>query len=191
MRALDTKKWLMAYRALLATIQDHPESRGIIYTNDDTAMDFSRMARLPLDKVWYNLSLMSNEYQFVDTVHHPPRNPAYPAQNAWAWTWYGLEVGKALKEFPDEWMERIRQAAKAHGNSNLSMPVVASLCDFIYIPNNLFKPLEKGLRVMERHEVMLEIAVATVVVAISDITMWAPLDQGYLYDVKQVANITK
>jgi hypothetical protein len=192
-RALDTKGWLMAYRAILATIRDHPEATGILYTNDDTAMDVFRMARLPLDKLWYNLALMSNQFQFVDTIYDPPMNPAYSVRNAWAWRWHGLSVGKAMKEFSERWMERIRRAAEAHGNSNLSMPAVASLCDFIYIPNKLFKPLEKGLRIMEKHEVMLEIAVATVVVAISEMTEWEPLDQVYLYDkdIEQAANITQ
>lgn len=164
----NNRGWL-GYKSLMAAMEEYPNFKGYLYTNDDTVLNIHKLATFDQDQVWKKVPA------FPDDIHDRSKEPVVP--------WYhwnrkeSADMWNDATPFTTEQRQRVRDFTKVEG------PVdIKAFADAVYVPRRISVELNQLLTRFLKHSVFLEMAVGLALVAIEPTENWVNWNETYLWE---------
>ncbi|KAF9949453.1 hypothetical protein BGZ72_008773 [Mortierella alpina] len=159
----------LGYKSLLAAMEEYPNYKGYLYTNDDTLLNIYQLTTFDQDKVWKKVPI------FPEEINDRSKEPPVP--------WFHWNEKNSSNMWNDstsltaEQRQRVRDFTKVEG------PVeIQAFIDAVYIPRRISVELNAILTRFHKYGVFSETAVGLALVAIEPTENWVNWNETYLWD---------
>ncbi|KAI9236926.1 MAG: hypothetical protein BYD32DRAFT_462048 [Podila humilis] len=157
----------VSYKTLLQVMEDYPDYKGYLYTNDDAILNVYQLATFPQDKIWKQIPV------HVKDLRDRSKPERFP------WRWHMPEVGHMWDDpasFTEEQRARIERFTGIKGPTD-----IRSYMDAVYIPRRISEELMGLYRHFLKYDVYFELGTGLAMVAVEPTENWVNWNEHYLW----------
>ena len=161
-------------KCIVAHLESFPSEDGYLYIADDAFIDFSRLSKMPFDKIW---------------IQEGQRYNITNAKEFKGWYWWNSEYG--YNSLIDHW-EKLPQSMKdkvAEATGSADIIRSNALADFVYIPQVSRKKFIEATKALAYEDPPLFCEIALPIIAdIADGPNVIPLEECLLWEERRTTS---
>lgn len=171
--------WAYHYAALPRIMARYATAEGLLWTNDDVAVNYWNLVKANKTKLWLPNNPRRSEYVFFDLYPKPGQEPEF---DDWGsdpvYRQQAIDaLGQIHPRYVRQYEESILPKAKTYHKR---------ACDLFYIPQRYFEPLRTHLLpAFLKAQVVSEIAIPMIFMALDAPSKWDPIlnDMRYSWEM--------